>query len=1140
MVRTMEIKGMIMQHSSRKRAIFHACLVLFVLVLGPAFIQPVRAETDFDDQIKAVEDEISRLHEDKQDLNNSIDVLRSLLNSAKSQRDSIGKKYYDANRKVGELRGNLQTLDQQIARLTSPYDLAMALRKYKDSGRTEEAFIELYKTAYGRSPDHATLSDYDIHALMIEREIRVKVALPVAKGLVLIGKVITDAFKFIRVDMKFIYHDTKRGVDLLFRGPEHLFTKKKATAEFITNMQNKLQRLDKVRGTFKITAKPRKKLAEIVGSQLDGVLGDLVEYQKYLLPDAITVMETYIEDIGGTKKAWERGEEMLKESERMANLSLYGAEDRAKALELAKESKNELIPELQKAEEVLAKLEKPIKKLDQSIAGLEDSIKGLQDEFQDIDYMIQVLESNIDKFTVDRDLARAEKQAAALGRRAYLSSFSLASGWKGWGQYITLAADSVTARSLGLNEGMSYKTPASLYTVEDQSCEYDCRTIRSSRTGSTRTVCKHAIRHNLPRSSTNVDDYSQVTVGSTQGRVTIDNQRRRISGSNPGKTEVYASANVARLRSVNHVCGWENTIDINQVQSPQKLVLQVLKVVDVQYEGSDDIEIKNRTIDLFGSELNGDWWGNSQKNSSWVMPTLVVAGHDKEKTEFLRGDNFDAYLEKGGSGISLSKGRAHAWVGISDKAGKSTMQLGLRDGDGNLAFPKKFTVTSNLVNAETQMPDFIPENMSDRLPIGDEAVLQVTVTGDANMNLYEIRWSATYGGQGVTYLKTTNFIGQDDRWVSKNRVSFTKERITGDLGSVTTQSILKALDTTKLELEANIVRKEDGKSVFDLHSSSLSPLPPRLDNFEIVKVGPGKVPVAKIDVFFPSRFENYGKLGLEGEFMLGIRETLHFMFADLEKIGPAAGVLSISESGEIEISHAGSKDTGSTVLISSLDSRTSRQQKNILLTKDLIQDFLTITINKITVTMVGEGKDAKYRLTIFGDANMTGFKAQWRFLGGIKETTDFTLKEGQWISEHAADEEVFASRRLIEVDVVNAAGMIVGTYRPKDHGAILPPARMKLFMPGKTKPGKAVSVSALIENLHSKDAGDFVCKWEVDPAFGEFEPKESTVEAVTPIERNQGFCRAVFKSADNPEVAGKQAPLRVRLFRVIGGKKGYE
>lgn len=1142
----MEVKEMIVRRNPLKKAAFHGGMVLLALGLFLSFTKPALAEVDYDAQIKAIQKEKDSLDGDKRGLSKTINVLRSLLDAAQSHENSLGKNHSSAKRKVGELRGNLRRLDQQIARLASPYDLAMALKKYKESGRTEEAFIELYKTVEGRQPDHATLSNYTVHALMIEREIEVKVALPLAKGLVLIGKIITDTVKFMLGDMKTIYRDVTKGAEMLFRGPLK-FKQRGAIKEFITNVQDQCRRIDKFRARSSLTAMPRKKAAQILGPKLKGVLGDLVEYQNYLLPDAFTAIETFFEDfdvplakefMGGTKKAWEKGEQMLKESERMANLSLYGTENRAKALKLAKESRNELIPKLRKAEEALAALDKPLQKLNQSIADLQDSIKLIEDEYQQIDFFLEVLESDKQKLIVDRDLAKAKRQTAALGPKVHLSSFSLAFDKE---KSTTLAGDSLTARSLVLKEWIPYTTPASLFSIGDHSCEYDCRTVKDRKTGNTSRVCKHSIRHNIPTASINVDDYRKVTVESTQDRVKIDSKGRIISGYSPGKDEVYASAAVAKLKRVNHECGWENEVKSKQEQTPQKTPFTVLKVVDVEYLGIDDFERKERAIDFFGSAVTGDWRAGGERTSSFITPELVLAGWEDEFRQSLPGDNFVAYLKSGGGGISLSRDRTrvrpHVRLRGSHEPGKAVIQIGLRDEDGELKFPKQFTVTSNIVNAQTEMPDFMPETMSDHLPIGEEAVLQVTVTGGADMRHYEIRWSAYNGEKGTHFTKTTNFVWLDsNRWVSQNRIRFTKERITGDLGSFTSRS--PEVDKTPLRLRADIVRVQDGMVVVRLHTPFFYPLPPRLYNFEFAKLDPGRVPVAQIDLFFPTPFKTYGKIGLEGEFMAGIRATLLFNFVDLQKIGHSAGLVFISRSGEITTSYPCSRDVGSTVLIASLDFATAQRLRNMLLTKDIIQDFLTITLNKITATHVGEGEEAKSQLIVYGPANLTGFKARWWFRGGIQDTTDFTFNQGQWVSEHPADKDVFAGSRLIKVDVLNRAGMLVGTYEPKIHGALLPPPRMKLSMPGKTKPGSAVSVSALIENLYSKDAGDFVCRWEVDPSFGECEPKESTVEAVMPFERNRGFCKTVFKAADNPEVAGHQAPIRVRLFRVIGGNEG--
>ncbi len=94
----------------------------------------------------------------------------------------------EAAGELGRLRGKLVQIDRQLARMAQAGPLAEAWAAYKND-KTLENFTALYRLAYGRQPSNAVKSDYDLHALIIYRQIILpKAVTGVSMGLVKLGE----------------------------------------------------------------------------------------------------------------------------------------------------------------------------------------------------------------------------------------------------------------------------------------------------------------------------------------------------------------------------------------------------------------------------------------------------------------------------------------------------------------------------------------------------------------------------------------------------------------------------------------------------------------------------------------------------------------------------------------------------------------------------------------------------------------------------------------------------------------------------------------------------------------------------------------------------------------------------------------
>ena len=97
---------------------------------------------------------------------------------------------YRLKRTLSQYDRDIRRLNREIAKLRPVGELVEAWKKYREAGKTREAFVELYKTVRGEEPDRETLRNYDLYEVMIEREIRVKTAVAIGPALVEIGKLV--------------------------------------------------------------------------------------------------------------------------------------------------------------------------------------------------------------------------------------------------------------------------------------------------------------------------------------------------------------------------------------------------------------------------------------------------------------------------------------------------------------------------------------------------------------------------------------------------------------------------------------------------------------------------------------------------------------------------------------------------------------------------------------------------------------------------------------------------------------------------------------------------------------------------------------------------------------------------------------
>jgi len=1002
------------------------------------------AQESAEKQIENLEKEIEELEIQVALLDAHIRAIEEVERNLLDFRTKIQSTGYAFRNTYNQINATIRKLDKEIAKLRPLSDLLDAWKKYKDGGKTEEAFIELYKTVKGRPPDRTTLADYTLYEIMIERELRVKTAVQVGPALIELGNLLKEivglgftgcvnaprtlwqgadellgilegglfsTLKQVSKASKF-----KTEVKFVAKGalPERMLYQRSVARMTELKLLKQLPIREKREAVLlyirrfvdptdyrKVTAGKGGKLAVIALEKINEDLGleipeEVLEtlkglagyFERFRLP----VLKYHAEY---ERRCTEIAEHFTKEANRLQ----YGVatheerkilyERALKQREAAVEYKEKLTPLVEGVNERIQDYNRLITKYRERISELRNKKNEIGREVSAKKERIQNLRNRIAAQKDRKRIAEARKQAEEIT----VSGIALAIHRN----RRQLAADDLTAEILNLPREVSFSVGAR---------------INNTRIGDLRTA-------RILQKGTGVQ---------------IDYGKRRIVGMVPGKVTLQARADGAK----------SNTAEI-----------EVIKVVDLKYwTGRETYPLhkgfKRGEIDFFVPE---EEYLKGEEVWPFTVQTSRVKVTDGSRTYEMPAKARYVYYKKQLPGWS-DKGvtwmvKLTPYETEPEKQGKVT--IGYLDKDGRLHFERNFSFTTNIVKMEVKLPE---ENFVERsgsgsilrlVPLGAEFVYQVVVYGSADMSKYRVYWYP----QDVEGVVVSNNVSSfrpagNHRWVAEAKVRFAGEKLHMDKleeqGFSGSHRLWKNRSGFHMR-GAEIRHQEDEEAICQLLGSPyIHPTFPCIENIEIMRRDL-KASLLNADFFYPQPPERKRgiSIGLGVEFKgVGEKIIVPIRFFNLDSAvqkvlregpgstyrvsGPAKQAFMIARS-RLMLSDPPARNMGpaEALLHFSLDSFLASKFR-IPLSKEIISDALPLRFNRLSVEL---GDDV-YRLTVDGPSDMSSYEAEWWLLGGMVEKKEFKFSGGKWISEMPA------RRKFVQVTVINFMGEKVGLCKYKD------------------------------------------------------------------------------------------------------------
>ncbi len=1119
-------------HLFRKSAgiLAMAWMILFLAApIQASFAGESNAITQIDQEIEAIQSSMEEV-----DL--LIEAYRMALKSWDNQRVTAQYKLTLAGNRLGRSDVQLMEIDKQIAKLTSPYDLTVAWKEYVSTGNSREAFTKLHRIVRGVEPANSIAEDATnraVEAKAMETEIRKKVAIPVGHALCLIGKILVDFTKLFGQTRHFVQRDAvkvfeKSGQPVLLEHKMPAWMQEFVSKPFIEKL-----------GLINTgTATVRRKGARLLKNM------EVVKQAKSYLKYMISVPSDYLMDIAQyvsipkiyihPDNAWEKANAMAQEMQATAHRDWYGVDNRAAAHKKAVAVRADFLKIIESQRQDLNTFQQKLNSVVNKMAPLSENITELiqwkTKKLEELSALVEkrhhlISEQNYEQFKKDLEKKEEGKQ--------YFLDISLTSSEK------TLAADSITARLLNLPRSTGFEVKRKIGIFREDPCYYGCETSGKS----SRISCQYATRKNLHQTDLNDPSIVDVTLSSSnKGILSVDLDNNRIWGKTAGEAGILAETNgVVSTVSTKHAhhdkgCGPRDTTkdvtlccdfdtQLKEGKLKSALELSVFGVLGLDVTHKDEPVGNGTKVDLFFSNKTGNFYLAGPRE--YDFNTHVRYGSGKGQREYRRRVDADIQWTTGKDHFEISEGYLRKVRPRSP--GKGTLLAGLKDNKDTMKYSTRINFTANLVDGiDLEMPKEALGNYNNKLPIGMTATYHVNVLGGADMKAYRIfiNNSGELAGIGSMVSQSGFSYKGDGLWSASFKIKFNPSLINprvNHIYSPVTPAYFRP-NVTILDPNGNVIA--DGLSGEGIYAAA-----PAINHIEVAGAN-GGARLSSVDLFAPS---SGGAVPLELEvfYVTGekARYTMNYVQAQvygssvLKQQGTnlVLGVSRYSGSKGYNISSA---QVGQADVVYEMDQLTALNH-NLALTKDILSDRLHVTLNKVVVQSVETQDHERYRLTIFGPADMQGRKATWHLADGSSQSTAFSGSGSQMTSE------ILKSQVLNRVDLISRTGRILGSYLPNRDGRIKPTPKIFLYSPSPDEmlPGTQVPVRASIHYLPAGEEENFKCVWEVDPAFGDMSPGTVAVKRKAP---GTGECTTTLKIKSNPGTAEPKAQLKIRLLRLVG------
>ena len=808
----------------------------------------------------------------------------------------------------------------------------------------------------------------------------------------------------------------------------------------------------------------------------------------------------------------DKAQSMADEAYEDAKNTLHGlqkGQDLTTEIEKAEKARAMAETLLEKKEKQLKPIQSAVDTLKSQLDRAKKTIDGWKEEKQTLVSKASGLEEKIADYRI---LAAQQKAMESFnaGRDASQLGSAYATAVKLYIDRKTLAADALTAGLTGYPQATRYHPTAYKSVLKSEDFAY---TVKLSKG---KTASRKGTRHVCPSMGAVAYDTG---VGITAfSAVSVDRGKFRIEAKRAGTGTVTASMSGGAGKWVDRKAGettYQECRRVSKTVASNPINVEVWEAESVAFAGLDPAEEKRGAIDFF---LGGG------RTVSLTPRVTLTNGRETVVRDGVPQSLIQTNLT--GTHFPITVRDGWIWVKEPSTTGPArlTLQLG-GTGPSGAGFTKKFDLTANRIALTILEPGI--DMRQGRVPLDEPVTCRLAVTGEADMSKYRVEWSNF--DSHVEYDPVTPFKRLDGRWVSDNVIRFRSQGL--DLGKDlrSALSMLRKIASSSRP-RAQVVHKDSKRAAGrQVEIAKLIPVTPKLER---IRLASGKGAGRRIDFFRPdSRSSRNLKIAVMGYFSGGIKLWIPVDYLETSWTGDlaAAGIDFDPDEGlEIPSNIARFGEVGSAVLEVGLDQYTANR-KELYLASDELRDTMTFTSNYLQVAQGGTEADPLIQARVYGPAELSNCHVKWYFLGDMKKTTGFSKKDGHWVSEIPATGG-YIPRRLISVDLLSSSGGVLASYRCTQMGKPLPPATVSVFMPEKAKPGDKVIVTAVMENVPEANADEYLCRWQVDPKFGELMSTETPVYAAG---GNQGRSRTTLFLAD--DFTGQvPVPVAAELFLRVG------
>lgn len=1114
----------------RKPALYFA--LGFLLAGHAVAADPQIAQQDA--QIAAVEAEIAGLQKRRSALLASLTPLSDKVGAMEVVRGHLEGVATESGRQIGKLQKQLLQLDKEIAKLTAPYDLTVAWKRYDQASGEDkrEAFKDLFRLARGREPNNEEMAQSRLEAKILEVEIRKKVAVPMGLALARIGNTLVEFPKFVA------------GL---------IATVESKSLEIANNVNSAVQALKSV--IDGVAGDPE--LAGRLKPQLQGASASLNNFQG--ATDPINKV------LGLADDAKAKAQAMADDSYRQFKESVYGTVDPNSAREKAQREHAELAATITRLRAGLGDLDPRRDMVRGALASMSQALAEVRGEVKRVDEAIASAQAKLEQAQERKADLEFQAKMADIKLQPLLRGVSLWVALPRGQRELHLAVDDVTAHNLKLPRAGAYSLNLRMYQAGPVGCLYDCKASKDGKSSrcsrSTMQVLWDA--PNLPRfegvvpqvegSGISIDGRKQLIIASEPGEAVVEvPQPQGVVGYDSSRHPHYDQrpTHVSDMRGQNIQMGCTSNVKpimgpvketygrypvaTHQIKSMRLLLQRPPRPGDRDYRR---VEVSaGQAIDLFRANASN----TNLHDRGWatLYPEItVLAGKAVQR----RG--ISALAEMGGDAGAFDLRNQGGQLSLAPLGeGRGQLRLALADAGGKRHFEQVLDFTSSIIEGLSweplgSQPFQGARNIS--LPIGKTFDLRFVVRGKADMGGYRVRWTSgrPEAARGTEFAGSTGFRKDGDAWVAENHIRFTPERITGEYAQRGYPG--EVLDMNALTLRAELVNPE-GELIASQTGPQLTPMLPPLTDMKIAFLGSGAIQARSMDIFLPRPPDSdLGTIGLRFDYPGG-RLILPIWVADIEYLGRFPDHFRVvlqrwsNQTGQMQLQGGNRRrntlsttETGTGTLLASFDALLG-QERGLELAADYLHDTLPIRFNKLLPERLGSGNTpSRFRLRVVGPTDISAYTARWRFGDGRDETTRF---EGAPWNYSSSTEQTHGE--FEQVELISPTGKLAAVYLGSRDGQPLPSPTIHVqgVPMDSLTPGATVRVTASVSGVHEEDAGDFRCRWEVDPAFGTAAPTTSELR----VDLIFGSCETTLKLADNPDLGGRSFPVKATLERQTG------